>query len=64
MTKINYNFSEQPANVVELFCTLGVLQVLAMNEKVRVLQVHLNGFHLSGQLSFQKISTTFTYLLK
>ena len=36
MTKINYNFSEEPADVAELFCTLGVLQVvLLMNEKVR-----------------------------
>ncbi len=61
MIKINYNFSEQPADVAELFCTLGVLQVLAINEKVRNLQVHLNSFHLSGQLSFQKISTTFNY---
>ena len=55
MTKINYNFSEEPADVAELFCTLGVLQVvLVMNKKERDTQVCLSGFYLSGQLSFQK----------
>ena len=53
MTKINYNFSEEPADVAELFCTLGVLQVLAMNEKSQGFQVRLSGIYLSGQLSFQ-----------
>ena len=61
MIKINDNFSEQPAVVGELFCTLGVLQVLVMNEKVRNLQVYLNYFHLSGPLSFQKKSTISNY---
>ena len=61
MIKINDKFSEQPAVVAELFSTLGVLQVMVMNEKVRNLQVQLNDFHLSAPLSFQKKSTTFNY---
>ncbi len=61
MIKINDNFSEQPAVLAKLLCTLGVLQVLVMNEKVRNLQVYLNDFHISGHFSFQKKSTTFNY---
>ena len=54
MIIINDNFSKQAAELVKLFCNLVVLQVLVRNEKVRNLQVHLNGFHLSSQLSFKK----------
>jgi hypothetical protein len=59
MTKINYNFSEQPVVPAELFCKLVVLQVSVVNEDDRKFQVCNNGFHSPGKLSFQKKSTTY-----
>ncbi len=57
MTKINYNFSEQPANVAELFCTLGVLQVVVIYEEARD-PGESKWLSFLNQLSFLKISST------
>ena len=57
MTKINYNFSEQPANVAELFCILGVLQVVVIYEEARD-PGESKWLSFLNQLSFLKISST------
>jgi len=46
----------------ELFCKLGVLQVLAANENSRMLQVFLNDFHFWGAVTVLKKSTSFNFL--
>ena len=61
---MNNNFSEQPADVAELFCTLGVLQVLSLAEKKRNFEISLNSFDKFDQMCFQERPTTFNSLKK
>ncbi len=64
MIKINHNFSEHPAVVAELFCTLGVLQVLSLAKNERNFEISLNSFDKFDQMCFQERRTTFNSLKK
>lgn len=58
---MNDNFSVQSAVIGKLLRKLSVLENEMMNENIRNLQFNLDGFPLSGLLSFPKKSTTFNY---
>lgn len=51
---MEYKFSEEHVIVEKFFCTLGFLQVLAMNEDERKFEISPIRFHIKSPPGFQK----------